>query len=101
MRLSTRAFAIAGGAVSAAAVLGVTLLFLAGPGEPGTLAPLAGLLFGYSVSVAGAFVGALWAYAYGFLAAGAVAFAYNLALVPPPPLPGAGERETGAERGSS
>lgn len=100
MRLSTRAFAIAGGAVSAAAVLGATLLFLVGPGDPGALSPMAGLLFGYSVSVAGAFVGALWAYAYGFLAAGAVAFAYNLALVPPPPPPGAGERGPAVERGA-
>lgn len=98
MRLSTRAFAIAGGAVSASAVLGVTLLFLVGPGDPDALSPLAGLLFGYSVSVAGAFVGALWAYAYGFLTAGAVAFAYNLALVPPPPLPGEGEPVSGSER---
>lgn len=91
MRLSTRAFAMAGGAVSAAAVFGLTLLFLAGPGDPGALAPLGGVLFGYSVSVAGAFVGALWAYAYGFLTAGVLAFLYNLALVPPPPLPGAAE----------
>ena len=100
MRLSTRAFAIAGGAVSAAAVLGATLLFLVGPGDPGVLSSLGGLLFGYSVSVAGAFVGALWAYAYGFLAAGALAFAYNLALVPPPPPPGPVGREAGAERGA-
>lgn len=101
MRLSTRASAMAGGAVSAAAVFGVTLLFLAGPGDPRALAPLAGLLFGYSVSVAGAFVGALWAYGYGFLAAGVFAFLYNLALVPPPPLPGAGAAEAGSDRGAS
>lgn len=100
MRLSTRAFAIAGGAVSAAAVFGLTLLFLAGPGDPGALSPLSGMLFGYSASVAGAFVGALWAYAYGFLAAGAVAFAYNLALVPPPPVPEDAERDEDDDRGS-
>lgn len=88
MRLDTRAFAIAGGALSAAVVFGTTLLFLVGPGDPAALSPLSGLLFGYSASVAGAFVGGMWAYAYGFLAGGGLAFLYNLALVPPPPPPG-------------
>lgn len=98
MRLSPRAFARAGGIVCSASVFGLTLLFLVGPGEPRQLAPLAGVLFGYSVSVAGAFVGALWAYAYGFVVGGAVAFFYNLALVPPPPLPGgAGEGDDPSE----
>ena len=96
MRLSPRAFAQAGGVVSAATVFGLTILFLVGSGDPRALAPLSGVLFGYSVSVAGAFVGALWAFAYGFLGAGALAFVYNLALVPPPPLPR--ERE-GRDRG--
>lgn len=67
------------------ATFGVTLLFLVGPGDPAALEPLAGLLFGYEPTVAGAFVGALWAYPYGFLGAGAVAFVYNLAVVPSPP----------------
>lgn len=87
MRLSPRAFARAGGCVCAASVFGLTLLFLVGPGDPGDLEALSGVLFGYSVSVAGAFVGALWAFVYGFFGAGAAAFLYNLALVPPPPLP--------------
>lgn len=71
----------------AASVFGVTLLFLVGPGDPADLEVLSGVLFGYSVSPAGAFVGALWAFVYGFFGAGAMAFLYNLALVPPPPLP--------------
>lgn len=87
MRLDTRAFAIAGGATCSATVFALTLLFLVGPGDTGWLSALSGLLFGYSVSVAGAFVGALWAYAYGYLLAGALAFLYNVALLPPPPLP--------------
>lgn len=91
MRLNPRAFAQAGGVVSAAAVFGLTILFLVGSGDPRALTPLSGVLFGYSVSVAGAFVGALWAFAYGFLGGGALAFVYNLALVPPPPLPGEGD----------
>lgn len=88
MRLNTRAFAIAGGALTSAAVFGLTLLFLMGPGDPAALLPLSGVLFGYHVSVAGAFVGALWGYAYGWIGGGALAFLYNLALVPPPPVEG-------------
>ena len=64
----------------------LTLLLLVQPGDA-TLRPLDRLLFGYSVSLAGAFIGALWAYAYGVLLAGAVAFAYNLAVAPPLPPP--------------
>lgn len=86
MRLNTRAFAMAGGALAAAVVFGLTLLGLAAPGPAAALGPVSGLLFGHSLSVGGAFVGALWAYVYGFLGCGALAFVYNLALVPPPPL---------------
>jgi len=88
MRLNTRAFATASAAVSSAAVFGSTVLFLVGPGDPRELSLLSGWLFGYSPSLAGAFVGALWAWAYGFLLGGSLAFVYNLVLVPPPPLPG-------------
>lgn len=88
MRLNTRAFATASAAVSSAAVFGLTVLFLVGPGDPADLSILSGFLFGYSVTPAGAFVGALWAWAYGFGLGGTLAFVYNLALVPPPPLPG-------------
>lgn len=97
MRLNTRAFAIAGGALTSAAVFALTFLFLAGPGDPAALRPLSALLFGYHVSVAGAFVGAMWGYAYGWLGAGALAFLYNLALVPPPPT---GEGAAPADAGS-
>lgn len=86
MRLNTRAFAIAGGSLASAVVFGLTLLGLAAPAAAAAIDPFSGLLFGHTVSVAGAFVGALWAYVYGFVGAGAMAFLYNLALVPPPPL---------------
>lgn len=86
MRLNTRAFAMAGGSLAAAVVFGLTLLGLIAPHAASALGPFSGLLFGHSMSVAGAFVGALWAYAYGFAGGGALAFVYNLALVPPPPL---------------
>jgi hypothetical protein len=86
MRLNTRAFATASAAVSSAIVFAVTLLFLVGPGDPTRLTPLSGLLFGYVPSLPGAFVGALWAWAYGFVTGGVLAFLYNLALVPAPPV---------------
>lgn len=88
MRLNTRAFATASAAVCSAAVFALTVLFLVGPGDPAGLHVLSGVLFGYSPSPAGAFVGALWAWGYGFLGGGVLAFVYNLVLVPPPPLPG-------------
>lgn len=85
MRLNTRAFAIAGGAVASGSVFLLTFVLLLRPGDATGPQLLADLLFGYSVSVAGAFIGAMWAYAYGFLLAGLFAFVYNLAV--PPPLP--------------
>ena len=85
MRLQTRAFAMATGALASAAVFVATLLALAvfGRGAPPGL--LAGILFGYSVSVEGAFIGAMWGSAYGFLIGAAFAFAYNIAVIPPAP----------------
>ncbi|MFQ5679534.1 MAG: hypothetical protein ACE5HP_08740 [Gemmatimonadota bacterium] len=84
MRLNTRAFAIAGGAVASGATFVVTLLWLIRPGALETPSFLGALLFGYSVSVAGAFIGAMWSYMYGFLLAAAFAFAYNMAAAPRP-----------------
>lgn len=87
MRLDTRAFAIASGVVAAASVFLVTVLWIASGRDPAELDVLAGVLFGYSVSVAGAFVGSMWAYAYGFLVGATVAFVYNLAATPQEPPP--------------
>ena len=88
MRLNTRAFAIAAGAVTSAVVFGFTLLvfFHAGQGTAPLLAR--SVLFGYAISPAGAFIGGLWAYAYGFLGGAVFAFVYNLAATPSelPPL---------------
>lgn len=97
MRLNTRAFAIAGGTLSSATVFCVTLLYMVGPGPGTTLEGLSGILFGYSVTVGGAFVGAMWAYAYGFVAAAVLAFVYNVARVPPPPLAGTASPRSGAD----
>ena len=85
MRLQTRAFAIASGYVATAAVFLLTLLLLLGGYSVADVPFLAAVLFGYSVSVPGAFIGGMWAYAYGFLLGAALAFAYNLAVIPPAP----------------
>jgi hypothetical protein len=76
---------MATGALTSAAVFMATLLALAvyGRGAPAGL--VAGVLFGYSVSVEGAFIGAMWGYAYGFLIGAAFAFTYNIAVIPPAP----------------
>lgn len=87
MRIDTRAFGIAGGTLAVVSLLGGTALWLIGGREPGALAPLGSVLFGYSASVVGAVVGSLWAYAYGFLIAAGFAFVYNLALAPAAPPP--------------
>lgn len=76
---------MASGALTAVVVFVLTLLVLLvfgrGPGPE----MARGILFGYSISLEGAFIGAMWAYAYGFLAGAAFAFAYNISVIPPSP----------------
>ena len=87
MRLQTRAFAAASGLLTGTVVLLWTLLLIpAGGSGSAPLLPRA-ILFGWDISVAGAFVGAMWAFAWGFLLGAAFAFAYNIILVPPSPPP--------------
>lgn len=85
MRLQTRAFAIASGFLASVAVFFLTFLLMAAAGSGAEAALLQSFLFGYSVSVHGAFIGAMWAYAYGFLLGAAFAFVYNICVVPPAP----------------
>lgn len=87
MRLDTRALGIASGALTAGAVFALTILWLVARRDPAALEVLETVLFGYSVTVGGAFVGALWAYVYGFVGGALLAFVYNLAVVPPAPPP--------------
>ena len=87
MRLQTRAFAIACGYVAAATAFVLTLVLRLGGYSAAEVPGLGAILFGYSVSVPGAFIGALWSFAYGFLIGAALAFAYNLAVIPPAPPP--------------
>ncbi|MFQ5747147.1 MAG: hypothetical protein ACE5HF_08020 [Gemmatimonadota bacterium] len=99
MRLHTRAFAVACAFVSGASVFVLTLFFMAGAGDPRPLSVLAGFLFGYSVSLPGAFIGAMWAYLYGLVLGGILAFSYNIAVVPNAPPPFEWESEARAEEG--
>ncbi len=87
MRLQTRAFAAASGLLTGAVVFLWTLLLI--PAGAAGSAPilLRAMLFGWKVSVAGAFIGAMWAFAWGFLLGAAFAFVYNIVLVPPAPPP--------------
>ncbi|MDT8435827.1 MAG: hypothetical protein RRA92_03635 [Gemmatimonadota bacterium] len=87
MRLQTRAFAVACGLVAGAAVFLWTFLLLAAGGANSPPLLLRSVLFGWDVSVAGAFVGAMWAVAWGFLAGAVFAFVYNVSIVPPAPPP--------------
>ncbi len=87
MRLQTRAFAIACGHVAGVVVFGLTLLLLAAGLATADVAPMTAVLFGYSISLPGAFIGAMWAWAYGFVIGAGIAFAYNLSVIPPAPSP--------------
>ena len=87
MRLDTRAFGIASGLVAAGAAFCLTILWLVSGRDPAALEALEGVLFGYSVTVSGAVVGALWSYVYGFVCGALLAFVYNLAAAPPAPPP--------------
>jgi len=86
MRLDTRAFAQAAGLTSSAGVLVATLLLVLlgahdGPVGMSTLWP------GYSVSVLGSAIGAVWAALYGYVFGAVFAVTYNVVNVPPPPPP--------------
>ncbi|HUR00290.1 MAG TPA: hypothetical protein VM166_12610 [Gemmatimonadaceae bacterium] len=80
--IDKRAFGAAIGAASAALVLAISIAAIAvGDAEMKKgLALLANYFSGYSVSIAGALVGALWAFAVGFVAGWLIAFTRNLSL---------------------
>lgn len=99
MRLQTRAFAIACGHVTSVGVFALTLLLSVGGFSTGDVPFLTATLFGYSVSVVGAFVGAMWAWVYGFALGAALAFAYNLSVIPPAPPPFDWDLEPESEEG--
>lgn len=96
MRLDTRAFARAAGLTSGAAVLLVTLLLVI-IGFHGERTALSAVWLGYSVSIPGAVIGALWAAVYGFLFGAVFAVLYNLINVPPAPPPFEWKPETRAK----
>jgi hypothetical protein len=79
--LHKRCLGIAVGAALGLVVFAATLLHLArSPGEPYPLVLLEQYFPGYSVSLAGAFVGLLWAFWFGFVLGWTFAFVRNCAL---------------------
>lgn len=97
MRLQTRAFAIACGHVTSVGVFTLTILLTVAGFTTTDVPFLTATLFGYSVTLAGAFIGAMWGWVYGFLLGAGIAFAYNLAVIPPPPPPFDWDLEPGEE----
>jgi hypothetical protein len=97
MRLQTRAFGFAGGLLAAGGVFLWTVLLLAAGGAGSAPLLLRSFLFGWDISAAGAFVGAMWAFAWGFLLGAGFAFVYNLVVVPPAPPPFDWDAEPGGE----
>ena len=75
-----RAFGVAVGAATAFAVVLVTLLDLVATNRWEGLGLLSQYFAGYSVSPLGAVIGALWAFAVGFVAGWLLAFVRNLTL---------------------
>jgi hypothetical protein len=90
---------MAAGALAAVMVFGATLLLLAHAGQASAPLLARSVLFGHSISVGGAFIGAMWAYVYGYLIGAGFAFCYNLATSPskPPVTPAEGRRAAGDE----
>lgn len=97
MRLQTRAFAIACGHVASVTVFALTLLLVVAGLSTGDVPVLSAALFGYSVTLVGAFVGAMWSWVYGFVLGAGLAFAYNLSVIPPAPPPFDWDLEPGPE----
>jgi hypothetical protein len=79
--LHKRHFGTAIGVAAAVVVAGFTLLDLVvHPGDGGAIGLLAQYFAGYTVSLQGALIGALWAFFVGFIAGWFVAFCRNFAL---------------------
>lgn len=82
VRINSRAWSLALGGLFAAAIFGVTVALVARGGEhPGELLEHLSIYFpGYAVSLSGALIGALWAFASGWLLGQLVAAIYNVAV---------------------
>ncbi len=80
-RLNGHAWGLALGLLSAIGLFGATLVLVLKGGENvgQHLGILSQYFWGYNVSVAGSFVGAVWAFVVGYLAARLVCAVYNLA----------------------
>ena len=78
MRLQPLALGLAGGIVWGASVFVATLWILIIGSEGITIALLGKFYLGYSVSIAGAFIGMLWGFADGFVAGLVLGWLYNV-----------------------
>ena len=77
MNLRVRAFALAAGTVFGLAIFSVTILYLVLNYQSDTLVKLNKVLFGYSITMQGSFIGLFWGLIYGALGGGIFAFLYN------------------------
>lgn len=77
MRLNVKAFALAGGIVWGAAIMLLTFWILIRGSSGLTLAKLSNVYLGYSVSVAGAFIGLVWGFIDGLIGGALFAWLYN------------------------
>ena len=75
-----RAFGAAIGSVAAVVMFAVTAIAVAAAGKTGSLNLLSEYFAGYTVSWAGALIGAAWGFGTGFIAGWFVAFVRNLVL---------------------
>jgi len=76
------ALGVAGGAVMGGAIFFATVLLLVKGGYPigPNLALLGEFMFGYSVTIGGAFIGLAWGFGIGFFLGWGFAVAHNLAI---------------------
>ena len=77
MKLRIRAFALTTGVVFGFAIFAVTILYLILNYQSDTLIKLDKVLFGYSITILGSFVGFFWGLVYGGIGGGIFAFLYN------------------------
>ena len=77
MNLRVRAFALTTGTVCGLAIFTVTLLYLILNYESETLVKIHKVVFGYTISIQGSFIGFFWGLLYGAIGGGIFAFLYN------------------------
>ena len=82
MKFQAKALGLAAGSTSAVAIFLLTNASVFFGGSGGTLSKLALVFRGYSVTMMGSVVGAVWAFVAGFLFAWLFAWVYNRMMMP-------------------